>query len=184
MSDRESDIVDVFVDAQNTSYDVRVRGAWDRRLTDHPARYLWAAVEAAPVLGSWVIDVPRKEDHPLRQARLAARTTTVQLRPPAHHRAAGLNSATIGVVLAPEIDPPEGESPISWLLLTTLPVETLSEAQQIVQWYTFRWRIERLHFVLKTGGPKVEKLPLETFARLERDQSCTVAFTAEEQRAL
>ncbi len=134
MSDRESDIVDVFVDAQNTSYDVRVRGAWDRRLTDHPARYLWAAVEAAPVLGSGVIDVPRQEDHPLRKARLAARTTTVPLRPPAHRRADGLNSATIGVVLAQEIDPPEGASPIRWLLFTTLPVETLSEAQQIVPW--------------------------------------------------
>ena len=119
-------------------------------------------------MGRGVIEVPRKEDHPLRQARLAARATTVQLRPPAHRRAEGLNPATIGGVLAQEIGPPEGESPIRWLLLTTLPVETLSEAQQIVQWYTFRWRIERLHVVLKTGGSTVEKLPLETFARLQR----------------
>lgn len=59
---------------------------------------------------------------------------TVPLRPPAHRRADGLDSATIGVVLAQEIDPPEGALPIRWLLFTTLPVETLSEAQQIVPW--------------------------------------------------
>ena len=43
VSDRESDVFDVFVDVQRTGYDVLV-GAWDRRLVDHPVGHLWAAV--------------------------------------------------------------------------------------------------------------------------------------------
>lgn len=207
VGDRESDIFDVFVAAHAAPYDVLVRGAWNRRLIDHPAGRLWPAVEAAPVLGTWVIDVPRKEGQPVRQARLAGQTTRVSLAPPAHRRVESLSPVSMTVVLAREVDPPPNTTAIEWLLLTTLPVETLADAQTIVQWYTYRWRIERLHFVLKTGGCFVEKLQLETVDRLTRaitvytiiawrilwmtyhsrqepNQPYAVAFTPEEQRAL
>ena len=72
------------------------------------------------------------------------------------------------IVLAQEINPPTGITPIRWILLTTLPVENFLDAQRILRWYTYRWRIERLHCILKTGGSNVEKLQLETFDRLRR----------------
>jgi hypothetical protein len=53
-------------------------------------------------------------------------------------------------VLVEEVEPPEGVSPISWLLLTSLPVESWAEAVQIVEWYTRRWLLERFHYVLKS----------------------------------
>jgi IS4 transposase len=67
--------------------------------------------------------------------------------------------------LAKECDPPAGVTPIIWLLLTTLPVEDFAAARRLVFWYTLRWRIERFHFTLKTGGCQVEHLQLQTFAR-------------------
>ena len=161
-----SDIYDVFVAAQTADYDVCVRGAWDRRLVDHPAGHLWSAVEAGPVLGPWTIALPRKEDHPLRSAQLTGRVATVTMAPPAHRRAEHLPPVTITGVLARELDPPADTDPIEWLLLTTVPVATFDDARTLVQWYPYRWRIERLRFLLKTGGSQVEKLQLETFDRL------------------
>ena len=53
------------------------------------------------------------------------------------------------------------------MLLTTLPITTFPEARQVLRWYTYRWRIERYHYVLKSGC-QVEKLQLETVDRLTR----------------
>ena len=54
-------------------------------------------------------------------------------------------------VYATEIDCPEGETPLSWMLLTTEVVETIEMAVTILRWYTYRWRVEEFHKVLKSG---------------------------------
>ena len=54
-----------------------------------------------------------------------------------------------------------------WLLATTLAVDSLEDALQYVQWYAYRWTIERFHFVLKSGC-KIEQRQLETVERMER----------------
>src|SRR5512135_252927 len=41
--------------------------------------------------------------------------------------------------------------PLSWLLLSTLPVTTFEQAQEKVSWYTKRWQIEVFHRTLKSG---------------------------------
>ncbi len=163
--------------------------------------------EAAPVRGTTVVTVPRKPGQPEREATLELRTTVVQVARPSHRRADTPAAPPLTVVLAREIDPPDGLAPIDWLLLTTLSVETADDAARIVRWYSYRWRIERLHFTLKSGGSQVERLQLETRERLERvitlytivawrilwmtyqvridpDQSPTVAFSADEIDAL
>ena len=53
------------------------------------------------------------------------------------------------------------------MLLTTLPITTLEEGLQVLTWYTYRWRIERYHYTLKSSC-QVEKLQLETADRLMR----------------
>ncbi|WP_293087470.1 IS4 family transposase [Moorena sp. SIO4A1] len=54
-------------------------------------------------------------------------------------------------VHAQEIEPPENSEPVSWMLLTTEEVSTPSQAAQILRWYTFRWRVEEYHKILKSG---------------------------------
>jgi hypothetical protein len=77
IGDRESDIYDLFVKVEQDQPHVLVRGAWNRHLKNHPAEYLWPAVESTPVLGTWTVDVPRKEGQPIRQALLQVQATTV-----------------------------------------------------------------------------------------------------------
>lgn len=66
-----------------------------------------------------------------------------------------------------EIDEPT----ISWMLVTTLPVADFVQACQYLQWYSYRWLIERYHYVLKSGC-RVESLQLERFDRLARVIDC------------
>lgn len=166
VADREGDIFDGFAHATETHRDVLIRAAWNRRLTD-PVGYLWDVVAHPPALGTVTITVPRHDDAPSRLATLTLRTARVTLRPPSHRRAERLPAPTVTAVLAREERPPAGPPPVEWMLLTTLPVTTREEAVRMVRWYTYRWRIERYHYVLKSGC-RVEDLQLATRDRLER----------------
>jgi len=73
---------------------------------------------------------------------------------------------SFNVVIAQEVSPPEGEEPVSWTLLTSLPVRTAAEVTLIVEYYRSRWTIEEYFKVLKSGCA-VEKLQLETAPRLQ-----------------
>ena len=76
-------------------------------------------------------------------------------------------SLRLTFILVEEIDPPKGEKPVRWLLATTLSVESMEDALRCVQWYAYRWTIERFHFVLKSGC-KIEQRQLETVERMQR----------------
>jgi hypothetical protein len=165
VGDRESDIFDLFLLATN-HHDFLVRAAWDRRLHDSD-EHLWHAVENAPILGRTTIQVPRTEERPEREALLTLQAATVTLRTPPHRKKENLTSPTLNALLVREQAPQDGEAPIEWMLLTTLPITTFEEGLQCLIWYTYRWRIERYHYILKSGC-QIEKLQLEAKDRLMR----------------
>jgi hypothetical protein len=137
-----------------------IRAAQNRRIEDE-CKYLFSAIEAAPVLGYHTVRIPRKGKHPERQARLEIRATSVELKPP--QCKPGKNSRPnipVQVVLAQEVDAPDGVDPVRWVLTTTLLVESFEDAIRIVDYYTMRWLVERFHFTLKSGC-KVENLQLK-----------------------
>jgi hypothetical protein len=94
-----------------------------------------------------------------RTVRQEVRVMKVTPRPP-KRKGSKLPAVAFWAVLAQETDPPEGENPISWLLLTSKPTTTLEEARGIVSLYIRRWDIEVFHRVLKTGC-KIESLQLK-----------------------
>ena len=53
--------------------------------------------------------------------------------------------------------PPEGAEPIEWLLITNLKIDNADDALLAVGYYKQRWKIERFHFVLKSGC-EIEKI--------------------------
>jgi hypothetical protein len=161
VADREVAVFDVFSHAVDTGRDILIRAAWHRRLVE-PGGDLWATTAAQPVLGPLTVAVPRHDDAPTRTARVTLRRARVTLRPPPHRRAEHLAAPTVTAVWVREETPPEETSPIEWMLLTTLPVEDLAAADTVVRYYTYRWRIERYHDVLKSGC-HIDDLPLATF---------------------
>ena len=74
-------------------------------------------------------------------------------------------TVTINAVLATEIDPPAGVKPIEWILLTNLPISSVTESVQVIEYYLCRWQIEIFFKVLKVGCA-VEDLQLQELGRL------------------
>lgn len=181
VADREADIFELFALPRVSHMDLLIRAVQDRlvHVEGTEVRKLWESVEALPIKNQLMTThLEHRLGKPARDVRLAVRWRTVELLVPAKKRKKYEHtSVTFTALLVTEVDPPTGETPLEWLLLTTFSVETFQQAAQCVLWYRFRWLIERYHFVLKSGC-HLEKLQLETAERLERALAlyCVVAW--------
>ncbi len=147
--DREGDIAEVFDQVrQMEQTGVVVRAAHDRSL-DSENVHLWKHLSTESIQFYQDVELPATVKRSARIARLAVRFCAVQLRSPRRLK----NQEPIGVyaVYAQEIDPPEGEEAVSWMLLTSKSVTTVAEAATILRWYTYRWHVEEYHKILKSG---------------------------------
>jgi hypothetical protein len=166
VGDREADIFDLLAAERSEGVDLLVRAAWDR-CVEEPERYVWATVQAQPIVEHLLLRVPRRGTQPSREATLALRFCPVTLCPPRHRKAEGLPSVTIWAVQVHEIDPATDVTPLEWLLLTTVAVRTIQDAIERVTWYACRWGIEVWHRILKSGC-RIEERQLATGERLQR----------------
>ena len=48
-----------------------------------------------------------------------------------------------------------------------MEIKSVSDVLQFVKWYTYRWLIERFHYVLKSGT-KIEELQLKDAESLQK----------------
>lgn len=165
MGDRESDIFDLFAMPRPANVDLLVRVCREKRLVEHRTKYLDKALQSEPVRGHVQIEIPARPNRQARTASMAVRWLSLEVRAPDH--GPKRPSVRMTFLLIEEINAPRGEKPVRWLLATTLPVENLEDALRCVQWYAYRWTIERFHFVLKSGC-KIEERQLETVEAMER----------------
>lgn len=174
VADREADIIDFLVLSQQLRQPVLVRATHDRAVAGSDQR-LWQAVDNGEVLGVVSVRVPRQPYEPERMALVGIQLAKLELAPPANKL--HLPGVKVAAIFAREIDPPEDTEPVQWLLLTTLGVDTLEQAEQCLRWYSYRWRIERLHHILKSGC-QIEKLQLQDASRIRRALAvfCVVAW--------
>ncbi len=107
----------------------------------------------------------RKVSRSRRVVTQQIRAIQVQLRPP-YRKGRSLSAVQIWVVQAKEIDPPAGQEPIDWTLLTSLQAKDYDQACAVLDLYLCRWEIEVFHRVLKTGC-RVEELQLRTSSALK-----------------
>ena len=167
VADREADVFDFFIKAQELNLHLLVRAAWNRSVT-HPEKYLWDQLENVDPAGHLTLEVPRRPGKAARRATLAVRFSPVSLLPPKYRRGdPTLPAVSLWAVYAKEEEPPPGEAAISWFLLTSIPVTSVAEALEKLHWYTCRWQIELFFKILKSGC-RIEQLQLETAARLRR----------------
>ncbi len=74
------------------------------------------------------------------------------LPPHAKYGEHGDDPLPLYVVLVSEVNPPPGEKPIEWLLLTNEPVRTFDDAWRVTTWYERRWVIEEYHKALRPAA--------------------------------
>lgn len=166
VGDREADVYDVLAAPRPAGVDLLIRAAWDR-CVQGAERYVWATVTAQPVGAHLQLKVPRRGPQAARDATLALRFCVLTLRPPRQRQREGLPVVTLWAVQVQEVEPPAGVTPIEWLLLTTVAVDTVDDATQCVQWYSCRWGIEVWHRILKSGC-RIEARQLASGERLQR----------------
>jgi hypothetical protein len=132
-----------------------------------PGATLLEVASEAPEVGQLTVYVPAKAGRPAREAVLSLRVQRLWVQRP-HQVAKEVPTPEqeLTVLCATETAPPAGVPPLHWVLLTTLPVPDAAAAREVVGYYTLRWRIERLHYVLKSGC-RVERLQFDDVHTLQ-----------------
>ena len=125
-----------------------IRAKHNRRI-NHELKFVKEAIAQTPSSGQLSIVVPRKDEKPSRTASLTIRYATFTFPEPSNRsKSSTSKSIALTVICASEDNPNPGETPIKWLLLTTLSVNNFETAVSCIRWYTYRWLIERYHYVL------------------------------------
>jgi len=145
IADREADIYDLFVEAPcpDAGADWLVRGQHDRVLGDDAdalGKTLRQRLTKAPVLTETSFDQPGTNGRTARTVHQQIKVVPLTLPAPQRPDRT-LADVEITAILATECEPPPGEDPVEWLLLTNLPVTTPEQALEKLSWYLCRWQI-------------------------------------------
>jgi hypothetical protein len=167
VEDREGDIYECFA-FKPANVEKLVRAAQDRSLID--GDFLFSRAETWDEAGRMTVELPAAPGRKARKAELSIRFGTVEIKRPKHRAASDGLPASISVtlVIGQEIDPPEGQEPALWFLLTTHQVSDIADARRIIGFYRLRWTIEQLFRTMKTKGFDVEALRQEPDGPLEK----------------
>lgn len=190
VADSEADIYELLVEAtaEGRRVDWIVRACQNRAVQpkdgqETSGKYLRERAWEQPVLFTQEINVRgreaklacetrgRRQSRQSRKAVVQVRATRVTLRRPwrADRR---LPEVTVNVVLVSEVNPPKNDEPVEWLLLTSLPIDSLEQVRQVIQYYCVRWMIELFFRVLKSGCRVEER----RFEQIDRLQSCLAVY--------
>jgi len=157
------------------------------------------------------VQIPRNsnKNQKAREAKLELRYKQYEVKCPAR-LASNKNipdSISVWVVHAKETNPSAGVEGLEWFLMTNRAILSIEEAVQQLKNYTQRWKIERFHYVLKTGGCNIEQIQARSMkvtlslimlysiisvfimnmtyaARLNPDKPCSDFFEEEEWKFL
>ena len=162
IGDRESDIYELFCAAKETGSHFLVRTCVDRLAGDGTIT-VSREMRDVPVKGLHRVQVMDRQGQP-SEAVLELRYRRVRVLPPIGKQSR-YPDLVLTVLHARERGTPRGRDRIDWQLLTDLPVRSLREAVEKLQWYASRWKIETFHKILKSGC-KAESLRLRTAERL------------------
>lgn len=131
---------------------------------------LQAYLKTLPLAGTYDLKLRARPKQPARTAKLEVCFGTLSMPVPRHRspyvKKLNPGPLAMNVVWVREIDAPPGIEPIEWVLYTSLPVESLEDAWQILTYYECRWLIEEYHKALKTGC-SVQRRLLRKAERLE-----------------
>ena len=161
VGDRESDIFEVFERVPDEKTHLIVRASHDRVLETEEK--ISEVLARTMVAGTYAIELSKITGK--RKARLA--TLAIKYTPIMLRNSVG-DPVTIFCVHAMEVSAAsKGESPISWILLTTHSITSLKSAIQILVWYTWRWIIEQIFRTMKNKGLKIEDSQIEAPKKLQ-----------------
>lgn len=186
--DSESDIYELYALAHKLRGDqanlhLLVRAGQNRNTTEDS--YLKDLVRKAPLLAIQNIsirareaknskgDSPRNRPREARNADVEIRALRVEVERPKNVPSTLPKALALSVVLVEEVNPPEGEDAICWMLVTTLPIDTEEQIHAIIHYYCVRWQIEVYFRTLKSGC----RIEYRRFEHIDRVKNCLALFS-------
>jgi Transposase DNA-binding/Transposase DDE domain len=169
VGDRGADMFPFFQACRSTQTHFLVRAAQNRRVQESEEEISYSLTQARswPSQASRVLELPARHGHQKRDAQLQLSFGQMTLLPPRNEPRASKEPLTVWVIRVWEEQAPEGEEPLEWVLLTSVPTTTLEQAWERVDWYRHRWLVEDYHQCLKSGC-RIEQRQLQTVDGLMR----------------
>jgi hypothetical protein len=165
LTDREGDAWELLQLLDTTEHWYTVRGNHNRRVKSKWASPKYIFDKLAPKhtqKGSYKLHVSGSHGRTARTARINIHTAqvTLLLKNSRNDRIHEFPVRAIYVREAGKVPP--GEERIEWLLYTNYPAQTMEDTLLVVHGYMYRWRIEDLFRVWKSGACNVESTQLQT----------------------
>lgn len=171
ITDREGDIFEIYSEYDSKKQvgkqaEFIIRSNHNRVVYDDKknANALYEELESSPILGEFSFEINKRESCDTRVVRQTVQAMKVEIKSRYGADKSNVISSFNAVYLR-EIEPPEGEKPINWCLITSLPISSIEEIQEIVRYYLCRWEIE-VFFKTYKSGCKVEEKSLRSAERL------------------
>jgi hypothetical protein len=189
VADSEADIYEVLTEGMHEprSAEWIVRACQNRALqaekSGEKAPYLREQLLVQPVLFTKTLHIRgrkrkvscstrgREQPRASRQAEVEVRAVRVTLRPP-RRPGQQLPAVSVNVVLVRESNPPEGDVPVEWVLLTSLPIDTVEQVRQVIAYYCVRWMVEVFFRTLKSGCRAEQR----RFEHIDRQLRCLAVY--------
>ncbi len=169
VGDRGADMFEFFQACRSTQTHFLVRAAQNRRVqeSDEEVSYALTQARSWPSQASRPFEVPARHGRQGRSTHLQLAFGQMTLLPPRHEPRASKEPLTVCIIRVWEKQAPEGEEPLEWVLVTSVPTTTLEQAWERVEWYRHRWLVEDYHQCLKSGC-RMEERQLQTVDGLVR----------------
>ena len=182
VSDRGSDIFEYMAACRDLGKDFLVRAFHDRVLAaaavadaEESVRHLLASTRSLPPVpgAGYTVPIPahavKGKKKPAREATVVLAWARITLPAPAQAPPplSAHSPLVVWVLRVWEPAPPPDVEPVEWILLCSVPIQTVAEAYRTVDWYTCRWLCEDYHQCLKTGC-RIEATQLDEGADIGR----------------
>ena len=167
ISDREGDIYECFEAALSpdmpANAHVLIRSQHNRVLSN-PSSEMENKLERKLIRSSVAYSAEvtvNEKGKKKRSALVNIRAKNVSIKGPATSLKKKSPPLNLNAVMVSEVDPSKSCKPLSWVLLTTLPINTPEEIRRIVSLYMKRWQIE-VYFKTLKSGCRIDALQLRS----------------------
>lgn len=166
IGDRGADVYELFFHAFECNTDLLIRARHNRKLCD--GSDLWDSVAGLAVAATVTLEIPDATGKKKCTVKAEVRYHDVEILRPSNNKDS-CESVVLTAIEIKEISSKgkKQEDLINWQLLTTLEANSVTDVLKYVKWYTYRWLIERFHYILKSGT-KIEELQLKQGERLQK----------------
>lgn len=146
VGDRDADIYELFFNAPAENAELLIRARHNRKTA--AGSELWQHISKQKVASEEQIIIPDRTGKRKKKVKVQIRYKEVEILSPVNKRKMYESVELTAIEVKQKGNNKDG---IHWKLLTTLPINDKEEAIQCMRWYSYRWLIERFHYVLKSG---------------------------------